>query len=170
MEHRGPDASGFFNSKHVSFSHRRLSIIDLNENSNQPMHSTCENITIVYNGEIYNHSELRKILEKKYSFKTTNSDTEVIINAYKEWGIKCLDKFVGMFAIAIYDKHTKKVYLVRDRLGKKPLYYTIVNGTLFFASENQSFFKSNLLKKEIDDESIYHYLSFLTTPAPQTFF
>ncbi len=170
MEHRGPDASGFFKSKHVSFSHRRLSIIDLNENSNQPMHSTCENITIVYNGEIYNHSELRKILEKKYSFKTTNSDTEVIINAYKEWGIKCLDKFVGMFAIAIYDKHTKKVYLVRDRLGKKPLYYTIVNGTLFFASENQSFFKSNLLKKEIDDESIYHYLSFLTTPAPQTFF
>ena len=107
MEHRGPDASGFFNSKHVSFSHRRLSIIDLNENSNQPMHSTCENITIVYNGEIYNHSELRKILEKKYSFKTTNSDTEVIINAYKEWN-SCLDKFVGMFAIAITTNIQKK--------------------------------------------------------------
>ena len=170
LEHRGPDASGFFKSKNVSFSHRRLSIIDLNENSNQPMHSQDQDITIVYNGEIYNHSELRKILKKKYFFKTNNSDTEVIINAYKEWGIDCLEKFIGFFAIAIYDKNKEKVFLIRDRLGKKPIYYTKINGTLYFGSENQSFFKCGLLKKEYDDESIYHYLSYLSTPAPKTFF
>lgn len=170
MQHRGPDAGGICVYKNIIFSHRRLSIIDLNEQSNQPMVAVDNDTTIVFNGEIYNHEEIKKDLVGKYPFKTTNSDTEVIINAYKEWGIKCIDKFVGMFAIAIYDKQRKKVFLVRDRLGKKPLYYTKVNGTLYFASENQAFFKSNLIKKEFDDESIYHYLSFLTTPAPKTFF
>jgi len=170
MYHRGPDADGLFFESNVAFSHRRLSIIGLDQVSNQPMLSNDKEIIIVFNGEIYNHKEIRKLLEKKFAFKTENSDTEVIINAYKEWGIDCLERFVGMFAMAIYDKPNKKVYLVRDRLGKKPLYYTFVNNTLYFASENQSFFDTNLLKKEFDDESIYHYLSYLTTPAPNTFF
>tara|TARA_Y100001958_G_C21237371_1_gene564154 strand:+ start:1314 stop:3182 length:1869 start_codon:yes stop_codon:yes gene_type:complete len=170
MCHRGPDADGFFNDDSVALAHRRLSIIGLNELSNQPMSSVDDNIVIVFNGEIYNHEEIKILLQDKHDFKTKNSDTEVIINAYKEWGIECLHKFVGMFAMAIYDKKKNKVFIVRDRLGKKPLFYTFVNETLFFSSENQAFFDSNLLKKEFDDESIYHYLSYLTTPAPKSFF
>lgn len=170
MLHRGPDAGGFFSDSNVALAHRRLSIIDLDESSNQPMQSSDNQVVIVFNGEIYNHEDLRKTLENKYIFKTKNSDTEVIINAYKEWGIKCVDKFVGMFAFAIYDKENEKVFLVRDRLGKKPLYYTVKNNTLYFSSENQAFFDAKLQEKAFNDESIYHYLTYLTTPAPDTFY
>jgi len=170
ISHRGPDASGIWSDESVVFGHTRLSIIDLNESSNQPMLSNDENIVIVFNGEIYNHQEIRDELKDEFIFKTDHSDTEVIINAYKKWGIKALDRFVGMFAIALYDKTKEKVFLVRDRFGKKPFYITTVNYTLYFSSENQAFFKSGLLKKEFNDEAIYHYLTFLTVPAPQTFF
>jgi asparagine synthase (glutamine-hydrolysing) len=170
MLHRGPDAGGFFSDSNVALAHRRLSIIDLDESSNQPMQSSDDQVIIVFNGEIYNHEDLRKKLEDKHIFKTKNSDTEVIINAYKEWGIKCLDKFVGMFAFAIYDVKNEKVFLVRDRLGKKPLYYTVKNNTLYFSSENQAFFDAKLQEKAFNDESIYHYLTYLTTPAPDTFY
>lgn len=170
MLHRGPDAGGFFSDNNVALSHRRLSIIDLDESSNQPMQSSDEQIIIVFNGEIYNHEYLRKKLERKHTFQTKNSDTEVIINAYKEWGINCVDQFVGMFAFAIYDVDNKKVFLARDRLGKKPLYYTVENNTLYFSSENQAFFDSKLKEKIFNEESIYHYLTYLTTPAPNTFY
>ncbi len=170
ISHRGPDASGIFIDENIVFGHTRLSIIDLSESSNQPMISDDENIVIVFNGEIYNHQEIKDELKDEFVFKTDHSDTEVIINAYKKWGISALDKFVGMFAIALYDKKKEKVYLVRDRFGKKPLYWTKIDETIYFSSENQAFFKSDLLKKEFNDEAIYHYLTFLTVPSPQTFF
>ncbi len=170
ISHRGPDASGFFSDENVVLGHTRLSIIDLSQESNQPMHSSDESIVIVFNGEIYNHQEIKKELQDEFIFKTDHSDTEVIINAYRKWGIKALDKFIGMFAMALYDKAKEKVYLVRDRFGKKPFYITTVNNTLYFSSENQAFFESGLLKKEFNDEAIYDYLTFLTVPAPKTFF
>ncbi len=170
MCHRGPDADGIFSDEFVSLGHRRLSIIGLNVQSNQPMKSIDEEIIIVFNGEIYNHDEIRKELESEFKFQTLNSDTEVIINAYKKWGISCLDKFVGMFAFCLYDKKAKKTFLVRDRLGKKPLFYTTINNTIYFASESQAFFAANLLDKKVNSEAVYHYLSFLTVPAPMSFF
>ena len=115
LSHRGPDNSGFYSDKNISFGHRRLSIVDLTEDSNQPMTDDLDNVIIVFNGEIYNSSELRKELEKDYSFKTDHSDTETIIYAYKKWGVDCVKKFSGMFALAIYDKEKKCCYLFRDR-------------------------------------------------------
>ena len=165
MRHRGPDADGIFTDKFVALGHRRLSIIGLNKASNQPMQSFEEDIIIVFNGEIYNHEEIRKELEDEFHFKTINSDTEVIINSYKKWGIKCIERFVGMFAFCLYDKKNQKIYLVRDRLGKKPLFYTKINETVYFSSESQAFFNAGLLEKKINSEAVYHYLSFLTVPA-----
>lgn len=170
ISHRGPDAKGMWHDDKVILGHVRLSIIDLSSHSNQPMLSDEEDIVIVFNGEIYNHQEIREELQDECVFHTDHSDTEVIINAYKKWGIRALDKFVGMFAIVLYDRTNEKVYLVRDRFGKKPLYYTIVDSTIYFSSENQAFFESGLIQKEFNDEAIYHYLTFLTVPAPQTFF
>lgn len=170
ISHRGPDASGAWSDDSVVFGHVRLSIIDLSPSSNQPMLSNDEDIVIVFNGEIYNHQEIREELKDEFVFKTDHSDTEVIINAYKKWGIEALQRFTGMFAIALYDRVKEKVYLVRDRFGKKPFYITTIEDTLYFSSENQAFFESGLLNKEFNDEAIYHYLTFLTVPAPQTFF
>ena len=170
VSHRGPDASGIWSDANIVFGHMRLSIIDLSEESNQPMLSNDKDIVVVFNGEIYNHEEIKDKLKSEFVFKTDHSDTEVIINAYKKWGIKALDEFVGMFAIALYDRLKEKVFLVRDRFGKKPFYITTVNETIYFSSENQAFFESGLLKKEFNDEAIYDYLTFLTVPAPQTFF
>ena len=104
LSHRGPDNSGFYYDENISFGHRRLSIVDLTEDSNQPMTDDLDNVVIVFNGEIYNSSELRTELEKDYSFKTDHSATETIIYAYKKWGVNCVKKFSGMFAFAIYDK------------------------------------------------------------------
>ncbi|MDN5045620.1 asparagine synthase (glutamine-hydrolyzing) [Aliarcobacter butzleri] len=168
--HRGPDASGMWTDEKVVFGHVRLSIIDLSTGSNQPMLSHDEDIVIVFNGEIYNHEEIKRELKDEFVFKTDHSDTEVIIYAYKKWGIEALQKFTGMFAIALYDKVKEKVYLVRDRFGKKPFYFTTVDDTFYFSSENQAFFESGLIQKEFNDEAIYHYLTFLTVPAPKTFF
>ncbi len=170
LAHRGPDANGIYKDNRIIFGHRRLSIIDISESANQPMISSDGNIVVVFNGEIYNYKELWKLLSPKYKFKTDHSDTEIIINAYKEWGIKCLEKFTGMFAIAIYDKNLKKLFLVRDRLGKKPLYYTQANEGLYFSSEITPFFKAGVLKKTINEEAVYHYLTFLTVNAPNTFY
>lgn len=122
ISHRGPDASGMWSDENVVFGHVRLSIIDLSTGSNQPMLSHDEDIVIVFNGEIYNHEEIKKELKDEFVFKTDHSDTEVIIYAYKKWGIDALQKFTGMFAIALYDRAKQKVYLVRDRFGKKPLH------------------------------------------------
>ena len=123
--HRGPDGEGYYSDHRIAFGHRRLAIIDLHESSNQPMMDIDHDIVIVFNGEIYNHAELRQELEAEYKFKTSHSDTETIILAYKKWGIGCLKRFQGMFAIVLFDIPQQKVYLIRDRLGKKPLYYIV---------------------------------------------
>ena len=133
MRHRGPDDTGFFRDGTVAFGFNRLSIIDLAGGA-QPMSNEDRTIHIVFNGEIYNFKELRTRLEKNHTFKT-NSDTEVIVHGYEEWGTNVVHKLIGMFALAIYDEKKKKVLLVRDRLGIKPLYYAHMGNETVFASE-----------------------------------
>lgn len=169
--HRGPDHQGVWKNQSVVFGHNRLSIIDLSEGANQPMVSIDEDIVICFNGEIYNHAEIKEELVGAQKFQTDHSDTEVIINAYKEWGLeKALKKFKGMFAFALYDVPKQTTYLVRDRMGKKPLYFSQVKDKLFFSSEIKALLTSNEIDKSINEEAIYHYLSFLTVNAPNTFY
>ena len=123
MTHRGPDSSGIWTSddSRVGFGHRRLSIIDLSSTGNQPMFDAESKIVIILNGEIYNYKNLRnELISKGHKFQSS-SDTETIILSYKEWGVKCVDKFVGMFAFAIYDLSSNKLFMARDRAGEKPL-------------------------------------------------
>lgn len=168
--HRGPDHGGLFQNEQICFAHRRLSIVDLSDLSNQPMTDDKNEVVIVFNGEIYNSAEIREELEKEYDFKTDHSDTETVLYAYKKWGIKCLEKFTGMWALAIFDKNLETTFLIRDRLGKKPLYYVQDDQGVYFSSEVQPFFEAEVLEKNIRYESIYHYLSLLTVPAPNTFY
>lgn len=143
MAHGGPDDAGYYvnDNNSVLLGHRRLSLLDLSDAGHQPMLSTHQDIIIVYNGEIYNYKELQHVLiQLGYRFKS-NSDTEVIIASYLQWGIKCFEKFNGMFALAIYDKRLGKLILARDHAGIKPLYYSFKNETLIFASEVRAFKK-----------------------------
>ena len=127
LKHRGPDDEGIYVDEEVSLGHLRLSIIDLSKNGHQPMFDRRERFYIVYNGEVYNFKELRAELESLgYSFKS-NTDTEVILYSYIQWQERCLDRFNGMFAFAIYDSESKRVFLARDRMGIKPLYYYFKN-------------------------------------------
>jgi asparagine synthase (glutamine-hydrolysing) len=173
MEHRGPDGSGVWISddNRIGLGHRRLSIIDLSDDASQPMCDETGRIWIVYNGEIYNHYEIRPLLEKAgHCFMTDHSDTEVIIHAYQEWGIECVRKFRGMFAFAIWDGNKRCLFLVRDRIGIKPLYYAINRGTIIFASEIKAILADSTVKREVHNEAFYHYLSFMASPAPNTLF
>ncbi|MCA6441382.1 MAG: asparagine synthase (glutamine-hydrolyzing) [Chitinophagaceae bacterium] len=141
MIHGGPDDAGYYvdEDNGVSLAHRRLSLIDLSNAGHQPMQSLQQDVTIIYNGEIYNYKELQQtLIQLGYKFKS-NSDTEVIIASYLQWGINCFEKFNGMFALALYDKRSSKLVLARDHAGIKPLYYSIQNGTIIFASEVRAF-------------------------------
>ncbi len=173
MAHRGPDDCGIWvsNNKKIGLAHRRLSIIDTSKTASQPMTNENNSIFIVFNGEIYNHFEIRPELEKLgHKFKTDHSDTEVIIHSFEEWGINCIDKFRGMFAFAIWDDIKKELYLVRDRVGIKPIYYYKDKNKLIFASEIKSILVDPEIKRDVNIEGFYNYLSFLTVPAPQTMF
>ena len=174
MTHRGPDGGRSWVSadQRVGLAFRRLAIIDLNEAAMQPMPNEDGSIQMVFNGEIYNHAEIRAELERigGHTWKTDHSDTEMIVHAYEQWGIDCLQKFRGMFGIAIWDGRTRDLWLVRDRIGIKPVYYTIRNGKLTFASEIKALLQDPEQPRAVHEESFYHYLSFLTTPAPQTLF
>ena len=173
LKHRGPDGSGNWISttKNIGFGHTRLSILDLTSNANQPFIDKTKNFVVTFNGEIYNFKEIKKILlSKGYSFKTKNSDTEVLLLSYIEWGLKCVDKFRGMFAFAIWDNIKKKVFLVRDRVGVKPLYFKFNSEKLIFSSEIKAILLDPDYIPEIDEESMYHYLTFICTPAPKTMF
>ncbi|MFH1783733.1 MAG: asparagine synthase (glutamine-hydrolyzing) [bacterium] len=173
MIHRGPDAEGIYLSldKRVGLGHRRLSIIDCSNSANQPMSNEDNTIWIVFNGEIYNHSELRLQLEQKgHKFKTDHADTEVIIHSYEQWGKDCIQYFRGMFAFSIWDEKKKEFWLVRDRFGIKPLYYGFFNGVFIFASEIKAILKHPYTKRRVNEESLYNYLSFLATPPPNTLF
>jgi asparagine synthase (glutamine-hydrolysing) len=170
LMHRGPDDFGIYidESGCVAFGHRRLSIIDLSPAGHQPMSYSNERYWTVYNGEIYNFMEIRIELEKKgYSF-VSNSDTEVMLAAYAEWGQACLHKFRGMFAFAIYDRQAAEVFLARDRFGIKPLYYFQKNGIFLFASEIKALIASKLVPYHADLQSIWDYLSLGSVPQPRT--
>jgi asparagine synthase (glutamine-hydrolysing) len=174
MVHRGPDGAGNWISpdRHVGLGHRRLSIIDLSDCANQPMTNEGGDLWVVFNGEIYNHAEIREELEGQggHVWKTDHSDTEVILHAFEEWGIDCIHKFRGMFAIALWDVKKQELWLIRDRIGIKPLYYSLHHGRITFASEIKALLKDPDQKRAVNEEAFYHYLSFLTTPAPETLF
>ncbi|HWD59561.1 MAG TPA: asparagine synthase (glutamine-hydrolyzing), partial [Stellaceae bacterium] len=173
MRHRGPDGAGTWLAldRRVGFSHRRLSIIDLSPDANQPMSDAAGQIVVTYNGEIYNHAELRRELEAKgHVFRTHHADTEVLIEAYREWGVECLHRFRGMFAFALWDAARQRLWLVRDRIGIKPLYYALRPDRLVFASEIKAMLADRRMPRAIDENAFFHYLSFLTVPAPQTLF
>ena len=174
MVHRGPDGAGVWVAEHgrVGLGHRRLSIIDLSEVAGQPMSSQDGSLQLVFNGEIYNHAEIRKELEYlgEYQWKTNHSDTEVVLHAFAHWGIDCLHKFRGMFAIGIWDEKKQQLWLIRDRMGVKPLYYSIHSGRINFASEIKALLKDPQQKRAVNEQALFHYLSFLTTPAPDTLF
>ena len=173
MYHRGPDDSGaeiyeMRGGWQVGFAQRRLSILDLSQLGHQPMHSEDRRISVVYNGEIYNFQELREELAD-YSFRS-DCDTEVIIAAYLKWGIACLERFNGMFAIALYDRESQEVYLVRDRIGKKPLYYWYEDGELVFASELKPIMKCPGFTAKIEERVLSRYLFQQYINAPESIY
>lgn len=161
MRHRGPDGEGVFWSTdgRVGFGHRRLSILDLTQSGHQPMTTLDSQLVIVFNGEIYNHSELRQKLGKLgYIFQST-SDTEVILAAYKYWGRACVSHLHGMFAFAIYDRVHDRVFLARDRAGEKPLFYSLNKGELRFASELKALTSDSNFPRHLDRRAFDCYLS-----------
>lgn len=167
IKHRGPDGEGKFVNRHVGLGHRRLSIIDLTEAGNQPMYSADGRFVIVFNGEIYNYKELKKDLQEDYSFKT-HSDTEVILASFAKWGVACVSKLVGMFAFTIYDQEAQKIFVVRDRLGIKPLYYFNKGAFLAFASELRSLLSLKEVSATVGMGELASFLQYQTIFAPKT--
>jgi asparagine synthase (glutamine-hydrolysing) len=168
ISYRGPDGEGFYVQDNIALGHRRLSIIDL-ATGDQPMYSEDGNKVVVFNGEIYNYIELRdELIDLGHSFKTS-SDTEVLIKAYEQWGYECQNKFNGMWAFALWDKSKQELFLSRDRIGEKPLSYSIHNNTFIFGSEIKSVLKYGV-PKEIRPELIELYLALTNIPAPDTFY
>ena len=163
--HRGPDATGYYIQDDIALGHTRLSVIDLSENANQPFLTQDQRYTIVYNGEIYNYRELRTKIPE-YEFRS-NSDTEVVLAAYFKWGVDCLSRFNGMFAFAIWDSYDKTLFVARDRMGIKPLYYCH-NDHFIFGSEIRSLISSGLIPKKTSYQSISEFLTYQTVHAPHT--
>ena len=168
--HRGPDNQGFFQDNSLALGHTRLSILDLSDESNQPMVSRSGRHVIVYNGEIYNFRELKRELQAKGVVFKKESDTEVVLEGFEFWGVELFEKLNGMFAFTIYDRELSKVYIVRDRFGVKPLYYYSANGDFIFASEIKSLVASKVVKEELDYQGFYEYLHFATTLGETTFY
>lgn len=167
--HRGPDQEGTYKDEKAVLGFRRLSIIDVDHGA-QPLSNENDDIIIVFNGEIYNHKEIKEeLLKKGHKFKN-NSDTESILHGYEEYGEKILDKLEGMFAFVIWDKKKEKVFAARDFFGIKPFYYTIINNTLIFASEIKSILEYPEYKKEVNREALEQYLSFQYSVLSETFF
>jgi asparagine synthase (glutamine-hydrolysing) len=165
-KHRGPDADGVYRDEFIQLGHRRLSIIDVDERSNQPFFSNDENYVLVFNGEIYNYKEIRSQL-KDYDFKT-DSDTEVVLAAYIKWGEQCIRAFNGMFSFAIWHKTKKELFIARDRLGIKPLYYVLTDDEIIFSSSLKSILGTGLVERKLRKESVIDYLRFQTVHAPYT--
>ena len=155
-KHRGPDNSSLWVNNNIFLGHNRLSIIDLSKDANQPMH--YENLTIVFNGEVYNYLEIRIELESLGYHFSTASDTEVILVSYKAWGHSCVEKFVGMWAFAIWDETDKTLFCSRDRFGIKPFYYFTQNGSFYFASEIKALKQSGDFRSDINIDQISIYL------------
>jgi asparagine synthase (glutamine-hydrolysing) len=160
IAHRGPDGEGFYIDSFVGLGHRRLAIIDLSPAGHQPMVTPDGNYAISYNGEVYNFQEIRIELESQGFQFHSKTDTEVVLNAYSAWGEKCLDRFNGMFAFAIWDKRNQKLFLARDRYGIKPLYYVFCGNRLIFGSEQKAILEHPSVKREIDLEALLEYFTF----------
>jgi len=172
LHHRGPDDSGysFYENEfaHIGLGHRRLSILDLSEHGHQPM--IYQNLTIIYNGEVYNFKEIKKELEILGYVFESDSDTEVILKAFHKWGLKSVDKFRGMFVFSIYDKERKVIYIFRDRVGVKPLYYYTKDGLFLYASELKAFYQHAKFEKSINRNSLSLYLQYGYITAPYSIF
>lgn len=167
MKHRGIDDSGMFIENNFGMGMRRLSIIDL-DSGKQPIFNENQKKVIIFNGEIYNYKSLRdELISKGHNFKT-KSDTETILHLYEEYGVSCLEKLDGMFAFAIWDREKKEIFLARDRLGIKPLFYSLKNGMFIFASELKSIIFNNEFNTEIDRDSLWNYFSYSYIPGPDT--
>jgi asparagine synthase (glutamine-hydrolysing) len=171
IRHRGPDAQNVsFPSDNVGLGHARLAVIDLESTSNQPFSDIERRFHLVFNGEIYNYKYLRQVLKGKGYIFRTNSDTEVLLTSYIEWGISCIERLEGMFAFALYDVEAKMLHLVRDRLGKKPLFYLCDKSKLIFGSEIKSILAYGDIDKTVDEVSLNTYLGLGYCASPDTLF
>ncbi len=172
MTHRGPDDAGdlIFDQARGGFGFRRLSIIDLSEAGHQPMHGCTDRVWLVFNGEIYNHASLREGLEKRGHIYASRTDSETILHLYEERGLDFVQDIEGDYAIALWDADREQLVLARDRAGVKPLYFYHRNGLFIFASEIKAIVQHPAVTPEVNEEALYHYLTFVTTPAPQTLF
>ena len=164
MAHRGPDADGFFVDDQIALGFRRLAIIDLSEAANQPFTSNDGRYIMTFNGEIYNYAEVKPLLTG-YAFRTT-SDTEVLLAAYIRWGADCIQYFRGMFSFAIWDKQEKEIFIARDRMGVKPLYYFLDDDQLIFASEARAILATGKIKKKINHQALLDYFSYQSVTYP----
>ncbi len=167
MRHRGPDDEGYYLHRHVALGQRRLSIIDL-PGGRQPMSNEDQTVWVAFNGEIYNFQELRARLQQRGHRFATRSDTEVIVHAYEEYGDECVTRFRGMFALAVWDQRRQRLLLARDRVGKKPLFYTHADGRLIFASELAALVAHPAVRKDLEYAAIDDYLTYGYIPAPRT--
>ncbi|HEV2975272.1 MAG TPA: asparagine synthase (glutamine-hydrolyzing) [Solirubrobacteraceae bacterium] len=172
MTHRGPDDAGVWSSRadRVALGHRRLSIVDVSHYGRQPMCNEDGSVWVTFNGEIYNHAALRSELEKRGHRYRSHCDTETIVHLYEEQGARCVERLDGMFAIAVWDARRRELLLARDRLGKKPLYWTRTPAGLAFASEIKALLRHPAISAELDVTAFYDYLTFVCTPAPATMF
>lgn len=169
MHHRGPDDSGYLVDSNTGLGHRRLSIIDL-ASGHQPMTNEDGNVIVVYNGEIYNYKEIKaELLVKGHVFRT-DCDTEVIVHAYEEWGTECLKKFNGMFAFIVYDMKQRELWVVRDRLGIKPLYFYQDKDVFICASEVKAILKTGMVRSSLNENVLDAYFSVGYVPGPETMF
>ena len=167
LTHRGPDFgdSEFISNKeyHLAFGHRRLAIIDINECSNQPLFFDSKRYWIVYNGEVYNFKEIRDLLTDLGHVFETDSDTEVVLRSYVQWGCDAVNRFIRMFAFSIFDKQKQKIIIFRDRAGIKPLYFYFKSGTFLFSSELKSFHTIDNFNKEIDYNAVSCFLDYFAS-------
>lgn len=174
LSHRGPDDEGFLEHKNIFLGQKRLAIIDLSPTGKQPMKSNCpkagRNLYLIFNGEIYNYKEIKKELENLNHNFFSNSDTEVILHSYEEWGIESFKKFRGMFACALYDEDNNEIILFRDRFGIKPLYYYLDDKNFIFSSEIKAFWQFDFIKKEINQKAVLDFLINGYIHQPETFY
>jgi asparagine synthase (glutamine-hydrolysing) len=174
MGHRGPDGGANWISAdgRVGLAHRRLSIIDLSDAANQPMSNADQSVWVSFNGEIYNHMKLRaELVAQGYRFRTDHSDTEVLVHGFSAWGVEGLvERLEGDYAVAIWDCAEQSLYLFRDRIGVKPLYFALQSDAILFGSEIKAILAHPAISRDVEPIAMYHYLSFLTTPAPFTMF